>query len=333
LPDSPKRLLHFQLALVYGESGGLQGMAVSSVALRTRHNVEGLLAAPGVTLVGGNLRGVVATAGYAQVDGVLEGVVSGVAAAWHRGKLGRGVVVAAGGAIAGELTGVVAAAGFASAKSLTGVAAAAGATVTRGPSEGVLAAGGVNFSAAHRGVEVAGGFNTARELEGLAIAPVNFHRKVKGLQLGVVNVAEEVDGAAIGVISVAKNGRLQPVLWGTKDRSLHFAIKSIVGFAFTQLGAGINVGADTFSYDAGAGMHFKLSQHVFLEPGVHYSSSQSTKDASGAPDEHRLYYLAHAGYRVGDKIDLLVGAGVRHTVSGGEGNKVGPELRAGIGFF
>lgn len=331
--DSSKRELYVQLALWYGESGALRGIAVSPVALRVRKDLEGLLVAPAVALVGRKVRGAVVSAGYAQVDGILDGIVVGAGVAVHRGRLARGVVVAAGGAVTGELDGVVVGAGLASAKSLRGVAAAAGITLTRGRSEGLLVAGGVNFSSDHTGVEVAGGLNASRDLFGVALAPLNVHRRVKGLQLGVVNVAEEVDGVSLGVISYAKSGRLQPVLWTSTDGSAHVAVKSIAGYAFTQLGAGIDVNGAAFSYDGGVGAHLRLTAQLFFEPGVHYSATNGMKDAAGAPEEHQLHYLAQLGYRVGNRVDFLGAAGIRQTLSGGTGADVVPELRAGIAFF
>ncbi|RYZ03155.1 MAG: hypothetical protein EOO73_29030 [Myxococcales bacterium] len=331
--DSSKRELYLQVALWYGEAGALRGVAVSPVALRVRTDLEGVLVGPAVALVGRRARGAVVSAGYAQVDGVLEGALVGAGVAVQRGKLARGVVVAAGGAFTGELTGAVVGAGIASAKSLRGVGVAAGITLTRGRSEGALVAGGANFSADHQGVEVAGGVNIARDLNGIAIAPVNVHRRVKGLQLGIVNVAEEVDGVALGVISYAKSGRVQPTLWTSTEGSVHVALKSIAGHAFTQIGAGIDVNAASFTYDGGVGAHFRLSQSFFFEPGVHYSGKYPRADASGAPDQHRLHYLAQFGYRVGSKVDFLGAAGVRHVVAGGTGAAIVPELRAGIAFF
>jgi hypothetical protein len=331
--DSARRELYVQLALWYGESGALRGVGVSPVALRVRKNLEGVLVAPAVALVGANARGVVVSAGYAQLDGALDGVLVGAGVALHRGEVGRGVMVAAGGAIAGQLTGVIVGGGFASAKSLHGVGVAGGITLTRGRSEGALVAGGANFSADHQGLEVAGGVNIARDLYGVAIAPVNLHRRVKGLQLGVVNIAEEVDGVALGVINYARNGRLQPTLWTSTEGSVHAALKSIAGYAFTQIGAGIDVNAAAFTYDGGVGAHFRLSESLFFEPGVHYSGRHRTEDASGAPEEHRLHYLAGFGYRVGDKVDFLGAAGVRNVVAGGTGARVVPELRAGLAFF
>jgi hypothetical protein len=321
------------LALGYGDSGGMRGVGVSAVALRIRRDLQGIAVAPAFALVGGKARGGVVSVGYAQVDGVLEGALVVAGLAVQRGKFARGVVIAAGGTVTGELTGVALGAGFVSAKSLRGVAATAGITLTRGPSVGVLLAGGVNFSSDHRGVEIAGGLNTARDLNGIALAPVNIHRRVKGLQLGIINVAEEVDGVSLGVINYAKNGHLQPVLWTSTDGSMHFAVKSIAGFAFTQLGAGIDVKGSAFSYDAGVGAHIPLTQKLFFEPGVHYSGSNKTKDASGAPEEQQVHYLAQFGYRVGNKLDLLGAAGARQTVAGGSGAKAAPELRAGIAFF
>jgi len=331
LRDSPRRLLHLQVAAAYGDAGGIDVASASLGAIRVRRDVRGVGAAIGAALVGGSVRGLVTSLGYAQVDGVLDGALIGGGAAWQRGKLMRGVLIGGGGALAGDFTGVALGGGFVSARSLDGVAISGGANVIRGRSKGLLLAGAANVSSDHRGFELAGVVSSARDLDGVALAPINVHRRVKGLQFGVVNVAEQVDGAAIGVISYAKNGRLQPVIWGESDGSAHAALKSIVGYAFTQFGAGIKLNGLSFSYDGGVGLHLRLSPKLFLEPGVHYSAWNGTADASGAPDQQQLHYLAELGYRVGNKIDLLVGAGARHTFVGSTGLR--PELRAGIAFF
>jgi hypothetical protein len=331
--DSKKRELKLQLSLLYGESGGMRGAALGLGVVRVRRYVEGAATGLPAVLVGGDLHGVVASIGYSEVAGELDGVLVGAGAAWHRGQHARGAVIAVGGALAGDMDGAVIGAGFATAPALRGAAVAAGATVIRGPSRGTLVAGGANITADHEGALVAGGANVARDVNGIAIAPVNVARRVRGLQIGVVNVADEVDGAAIGVLSFAKNGQFQPVIWGAADGSAHVALKSTVGWAFTQLGAGINLDENTFSYDAGAGLHLKLGRRFFLEPGVHYSGHHDTADASGSLDEHQLHYLVQGGVRVGDKLDFLVGAGVRHTIAGGSGAALAPELRGGVAFF
>jgi hypothetical protein len=333
VPDSPKRALKLQLALVYGDAGGIEGLGVSLGALRVRRELFGIATGVGATLVGGRARGIVVSAGYAQVDGVLEGIQIGGGAAWQRGRLARGVLVAAGGVIASDLTGVEVAGGFVSARSLNGVAAAVGASVMRGPSRGLLVAGGGNVSSSHRGLEMAGGINTARELDGLAVAPLNVHRHVRGLQIGVVNVAEQVDGAAIGVVSYARSGKLQPVLFSSTEGFVQVALKSTVGYVFTQLGAGIDVRGAQFSYDAGIGLHLALSSAWFFEPGLLYSATSASADASGAPDAQRFHYLAQLGFRAWSRLDLLAGVALRHTFLGAARGKLQPELQAGIAFF
>jgi hypothetical protein len=331
--DSPKRVLKLQLALAYGDAGGIEGIASSLLVLRVRRDLRGVATGTLSALVGGNARGVVLSGGYVQVDGVLDGFLMGMGAVWQKGPIARGALLGGGAVLTTNLTGAVVAGGLASTKSLYGVALAGGATMVRGPSKGVMLAGGVNFSADHRGIQLAGGVNAARDLDGLAIAPVNIHRRVKGFQLGVVNIAEEVDGAALGVISMAKNGRLQPVLWSSTDGSVHVALKSIAGWIFTQLGAGIELRGSSFTYDGGLGLHLKLSRDLFLEPGLHYSASSQTADASGAPNEQQFHYMTQLGYRAGNKLDLLGGAGLRHTFIGGSGARFAPELQAGVAFF
>jgi hypothetical protein len=332
LHDSPRRVLHLQLAFGYGGAGAIDGAAFALGYLRVRRDLLGVAAGMGAAFVGGNARGVVASVGYSQLDGDLDGAQLGVGAAVQRGAHARGAVLAVGGAMAGNLTGALLGAGFATAKSLQGVGMAAGATVIRGPSQGVLIAGGANTSVTHEGVEVAAGFNTARDLSGVAVAPINVHRHVKGIQIGIINVAEDVD-AAIGVLSIAKNGRVQPVLWSSIDGSAHLAIKSIAGCVFTQIGGGVDVIREKVSYDGGIGLHLRLGRVWFLEPGVHYSALLDTADASGAPNEQQLHYLAELGLRVGEKLDVIAGAGVRHTIVGGSGSPFAPEARAGIAFF
>jgi hypothetical protein len=332
LRDSPQRVLMLQLALGYGEAGGIEGISSSMLALRVRRDLRGVALGLGASIIGGSTRGIVVSGGYSHL-GLLEGIAIAGGAVWQRGRLARGAVIAGGGAFASDLSGLALGGGVASAKSLDGVALAGGITLVRGPSKGLLLAGGANFSADHRGVQLAGGLNAARDLQGIALAPLNVHRRVKGLQLGIVNVADEVDGAAFGIISLAKNGRLQPVLWTSLDRSVHVALKSIVGWAFTQIGGGIDLNGNAFTYDGGVGLHLRLSNKFFLEPGLHYSASNDTDDASGAPDKQQLRYMAELGYRAGDKVDLLAGVGVRHTFIGGSGARLAPELQAGIAFF
>jgi hypothetical protein len=332
LADSPRRQLHLQLAFGYGDAGAIDGISVSLGALRVRHDLLGVASGLGAAFVGGSVRGAVTSVGYAQVDGNLEGVLMGAGAAVQRGPSARGAVVSIGGALAGNLTGALLGAGFATSKSLHGVGISAGATIIRGRSEGVLLGAGATWSAEHRGVEISAGVNTARELDGLALAPINVHRRVRGVQLGIINVAEDVD-AAVGIISVAKNGRLQPLLWVSRDGSAHLALKSIAGYVFTQIGAGVDLSNEKLSYDGGIGAHLRLGKSFFLEPGVHYTALLDTADASGGPSEQRLLYLAELGWRIGDKLDLLAGGGLRHTVAGGTGATFGPEARVGIGFF
>ncbi len=331
LRDSHRRELKLQLALAYGDAGGVSGVAISPSVLRIRRDLVGVSAGAAATIVGGNARGMLASVGYAHVEGQLAGLQLGVGAALQRGKLARGVVGSVGGAIAGDVEGAIFAAGVASARSLEGIAVAGGITFIRGSSQGALVAGGINVSHDLRGIEVAGGINVARDLAGIAIAPLNVHRKVRGLQIGVVNVAEEVEGAQIGVLSFSKQGRFQPVLWGGSDGSVHLALKSISGFVFTQLGAGLELEAAELSYDGGIGAHLKLSESWFLEPGVHYSGVLATESASSGIQQHRLHYLALLGLRVSSKLDLLAGGGVRQAIDAGEGLR--PELRAGLAFF
>jgi hypothetical protein len=300
LRDSERRLLRLQLALVYGASGAIQGVAAGPGVLRIRRDLQGIAGGAAAVLVGGDARGIIA-AGFAAVSGKTEGVMIG--------------------------------AGFVNGHSFRGIAASGGADVFRGVSQGLQIAGGVNVSGDLHGVALAA-LNVTRDLDGLAIGAVNVQHRVKGLSIGVVNVAEQVDGAALGVVSVAKNGRVQPLLWASSDGAIHAAVKSIAGVAFTQLGAGIEPSGNHFSYDGGVGLHLKLGARFFVEPGVHYRGVSRTSSASGAPDEHQLHYLLQAGLRLGRAADVLVGGGLRHSLNPAEGQAaLAMEGVVGLAFF
>jgi hypothetical protein len=333
--DSAKRELWIQLAFAYGESGGIRGVAISPVGLRIRQDLLGHAVGAAFLFVGGNVKGTVVSAAYSHVDGNLQGVQVGAGAAIQRGNLARGVLVSAGASVAGDLTGVVVGGGLASARSLNGIAISAGLTLIRGRAQGIAIGGGATSASDFDGTAVAAGVNFARDFRGIAVAPINVQRRVRGLQLGIVNIAEEVDGAAIGIVSLAKNGRLQPVLWAGNDGTAHVALKSIAGSAFTQLGGGIDLGSNELSYDGGVGAHLRLSQTLFLEPGVHYSGSQSVGDAEAASGltSHELHYLVGAGLRLANKVDLLAAGGVRQTLSGTDEGRAAPEARLGLAFF
>ena len=302
LRDSPKRELRVQLALGYGDSGAIRGAALSPGGLRIRQDLHGAAVGAGFVLVGGSARGALSSVGYAQIQDRLDGAVMG--------------------------------GGAARAGSLNGVMVAGGIAMLREPSRAILFSGGANVTGDVTGFALSGGANVTRDFRGIALAPINVQRRVSGLQLGVVNVADEVDGVALGVISIAKNGRVQPVVWGGTDRAAHLALKSIAGFAFGQFGGGIDFMGKRLSYEGGVGAHLRVGRVVFLEPGLHYSSTHELDGDSATLDRSYLHYLLLAGFRAGNKLDLLLGGGVRHTLRGDAGESTFiPEVRGGIGFF
>jgi hypothetical protein len=136
--------------------------------------------------------------------------------------------------------------------------------------------------------------NVARDLDGLALAPINLHRRVKGLQL-VCSTSPSSRRAALGIIAWPRTADCSRT-WGRDRPAAARALKSIAGWAFTQLGAGIDLNGASFTYDGGLGLHLRLSEKLFLEPGLHYSGSNDPAAASGAPDSSSFTHLAQLGY-------------------------------------
>ncbi|GEM_PF-739401 len=345
VPDSPERELSLELALAYADVGALRGAGLAVGALRLRSELEGVGFGVGYARAQGSVRGVLGSALVAQSEGPLVGVEVAGVVSLQRGAA-RGVLLGGVGVVSGPTIGAIATGLVAIADSNQGVAASGLVLVLKQPSlgfaasgvgiyaagyQGVLVSGGANIVGDFEGFEVSGLSNVGQRVRGVSISTVNLHSRVDGVQIGLVNISSELHGAAVGVINYAGNGRLQPLLWASSDGAAHAGMKSVTGYSYSQLGAGLRSNQE-LSIEGGFGAHLPSGQ-FFLEPGVHYAEVWDTRKATAQQAYSAFYYQLQAGLRLGETADLLVGARLKHVVQGGGRGAISPEAVAGVAFF
>ena len=188
-PDAEQRRFAFELGMFYSRVGGISGVGLNGVALRTEHASEGVMLSGMLSLhhgpVGGaTIAGAVNLAPQQPADGLqLAGAVN-VAGSVGGAQLGGAVNVA------GPVSG----------------AQLAGAVNVASEYEGAQLAGAVNVSRRSDGAQIAGAVNVADEgASGLQLGVVNIAGAVRGAQVSVVNIGGDVEGLQLGVINVAKS--------------------------------------------------------------------------------------------------------------------------------
>jgi len=347
--DSERRIFVGELGLVYSHVGELHGLGLNLFVLRTERDLRGLGFATFYNYTGGMVRGITASAIVnrrqrlrgLEVSGVLNlgtadarglsvaGVTNLSSGERFEGAQVAGLVNRANGFQGAQVAGLVN-----RSSQFQGLQTAGLANWADG-SQGMQVAGIFNRARAVTGAQVAGVANVTDAVSGLQLGVVNVAQSVRGVQLGLVNVAKRVEGTSIGLVSVADNGRVQPVLWASSSLWLNIAAKFTVGPVYTQAGLSFGARDQTYAYELGLGLHFKIGP-LFLEPGAHYSEMRSTRH----PFDHELIEYGH--YRLAVGVDLgtispFAGAGVlqrfAHSVDAPASVPVTAEIFGGVAFF
>jgi hypothetical protein len=242
-----------------------------------------------------------------------------------------GVIMATGVTLASEVRGAQLAVGVNISDSVQGAALAAGVNVST-EIKGVTAAAGANMVERVEGASLAAGLNVSQDVNGVQLGIVNVGGRVRGAQLGVINVAKEMNGAAIGVINIAGNGEVGAVAWTNNFAPLHAALRFRSGYAYSELGVGLDPASDEYLLEAGVGAHLPIVGPFVLEPGIHHSITKKTDQRLDEGEEtERLHYRVRALYRLSRHLDVFAGGGVRHAGWGDHAGDVDPEVFAGIG--
>jgi hypothetical protein len=343
--DSDTRALNLELGLAYSNVGAVNGAALTLGVLDVERGVRGF-GFGGVWLAsGGDSRGVLVSSIGTYRAGSLFGAEIGGITTLGQGPL-DGLAIAGVFALSGPVRGGSVSGVASVGEGVTGIGIAGVASIQKGDTtgglisgvfnyadnvDGVAIAGVMNHTGTTHGLQIGGVMNSGGALDGLAIGTVNLHGKVRGLQVGIVNVAEEVEGGAIGIVSIAGNGRVQPIAYASSFAPANAGVKFLVGYSYSELSMGF--AGDEFLPGGGAGAHIPVWENVYLEPGVHFSTTHHTDEADQDPTHGDFHYRLRAGVRLLDSLELFGGGGVRHGTFGETKDEWKPELLAGIALF
>lgn len=348
----PNARTYFDLSIVYGRMGRIEGLQIGGGAVHATRAVEGAQIAP-FTLTDGDVEGAQISGSAAVTTGKMTGFAAGGAGTYadevEGVAIGGAVAIAAKSASAGLVGGAATYAGG----NVEGFTAAGAANVVDGNVEGFAAGGAANVATgSFDGLALAGAANvTGGSFRGAAISTVNYAGsadglqlgvinvaggKVNGLQLGVVNVAEEVDGAAIGVVSISKNS-IHPVAWSSNLAYLNAGVRFSTKYVYTA--AAVSIGTNEIAVDKGVGGTLALGVHIPIVAGFDadvegaISSVNDVTSSEGKDMNSFVHPRILPGYTFAKHLRVFAGGGARIPVHVEIGRDVvRPEFTAGVSF-
>ncbi|HEX2733458.1 MAG TPA: hypothetical protein VHM70_17725, partial [Polyangiaceae bacterium] len=313
-PDAPQLRFKFELGLLYGRAGAIDGFGVDGVVLQVDQNSRAFL-------VGGL--------------GVLErgphtGMSVGGLFDIHTGQARSAF------SVAGSVN-------YSSALEFRGAQIGGHVSIAAGKFQGLQTAGvldyahdleGAQFSALLNlvpgevnGVQISN-LNIASTVKGAQLGLVNIGGDVKGLQLGLVNVAKKVEGASIGLVTYSQEGKVQLVSWVDTDRRLSMGAR----FYSKPLYA-----MPTLSYAPDARKHYEMGASIGGRIPLQRFYVDIDAGTVNAPntDTLTLRYRTLLGFSVTPWFAVFAGGGARHVLHLGSSfsQDAAPEGSLGIELF
>ncbi len=368
--------VNFNLSLVYSRVGYVYGLDLSLIGSAVTHHMEGIQICGLGAVVGDSGRGVqmaglAAVAGDSFYGLQIAGLANVVG---ERGTVfqlsGLANVVGERGTV-GQISGLFNVVG----EGFTGFQASAGFNVGGGSSQGLQVVGLFNVVGEHfQGIQVGGlfnivgenldgaqfaglfnicgsemrglqtgVFNVADQQNGAQIGVANIGGSSRGLQLGLVNYTkEENTGLPIGAVNIARNGRIRGVAWGGSHVAISGGVKFEVGRIYSIVSLGAFNLEENISESLTYGFHYGATfpagrLDLNMDVGYRYrDNSPLFKNPEDQPDQHILEWRFTVGIPLSEKLSLILGSGIGHSVHAGEQKKSGntfPLLIAGLEFF
>jgi hypothetical protein len=228
----------FQLAILEGRIGSLQGLGLNG----------------GVSLIGRDFRGVQITGFYAQVDGAVRGLDLTGGVNYNRSEAHGVLIAGASNLTRGEASGLMIGGLFnVAGRSFHGVQVATGfnfiedeggflqiggvANTVGGTYRGAQLGFGYNIAAGDfRGVQVSG-VNLALDKHGAQIGLLNVARDSYGLQVGIVNRVREQHGIPVGMVNVETNGSVEGLAYWSNVTGANLGVRTTVRRWYSMLTA------------------------------------------------------------------------------------------------
>ena len=211
---------NFELNLIYGRVGALEGIGLGTVHY-VEGDMSGLLVGGLVNAVGGRASGLLISGLATSVESLDAGV--GLSLFFnHAAGAARGAQASMGLNLAGPVEGV----------QFAGLV-----NVAHGPLQGVQASFASNVAQSLEGAQIAL-VNVSGNVTGAQVGLVNVGQRVRGLQLGLVNVSDDIEGAPIGLFNVSRTGGVHVASWFSTTTYANLGVKLATRYTYSMLTLG-----------------------------------------------------------------------------------------------
>ncbi len=300
----PNVRTNFNLALVYGRVGRVDGLQLGGAAVYASRAVDGAQIAAAAAMTAGPVDGAQLSGAFDYAGGEVDGVqISGAANVASKGMSGA------------QITGA--------------------SNLTYGRFSGLQISGAVNVATSDFAGAQLSSVNVAGPVDGAQIGAINIAKRVRGAQIGLLNIAEEVDGAAIGLVSISKNS-IHPVVWASNLQYMNAGIKFTTKYVYTIFG--VHYGTreddfDNFGTTAAVGGRIPLPANFDVE--VQGSVTHLLPWMTRRSDDGNLWVAPQVigGYSFAPHLRIFAGGGARIPAIVNHGREVTrPEVLAGVQF-
>jgi hypothetical protein len=238
--------------LLWGESGGVDGMEVGTIQNKVRRDMNGFQFAGVGNQVGRNVTGT-------QVGGIYN-KNSGMT----RGLQAAGIINLTNGVQAAQAAGLV---NWAKGD-MAGLQASGLMNRAYGDAQGIQAAGVMNVSGGTTKVQISGLYNKAGDVQIFQTALMNVSTgQMKGLQVGLINISDTVSGVPIALINIVKRGYNHVEIYGSEILHGNFQFKLGANHFYNIFHIGAQVPPGDGSYIWGIG--YGIGTMTILSPKNH----------------------------------------------------------------
>ena len=308
---------NLSINLLWGESGGVDGMEVGAIHNKVNRDVNGFQFAGIGNRVGRNVTGT-------QVGGIYN-KNSGVT----RGLQAAGIIN-----ITNEVQ-AAQAAGFINwaRGDVAGVQASGLLNRAYGDAQGLQAAGLMNISGGRTKAQVSGLFNKADDVEIFQTALMNVSTgNMRGLQVGLINISDTVSGVPIALINIVKRGYNHVEIYGSEILHGNFQLKLGANkfYNIFHIGAQVPPGDGSYIWGIGYGIgtvaKLKPRSHLNMElMAMHINENEGWTNTLNSIGQFRFLW----NYQIARSIGFFFGPTANVMVSqlrDAETNEINPSV-------
>ncbi len=301
--NSPDITNNVSINLLWGESGGVDGMEVGALQNRVRRDMNGFQFAGFGNQVGRNVTGT-------QVGGIYNkntGMTRGLQAA--------GIINLTNEVQAAQAAGLV---NWARGD-MAGLQASGLINRTYGNADGLQAAGLMNVSGGSSKAQISGLYNKAGDVQIIQTALMNVSTgQVRGLQVGLINISDTVSGVPIALINIVKRGYNHVEIYSGEILHGNFQFKLGANHFYNIFHIGAQVPPGDGSYTWGLG--YGIGTMTTLSPksqlnwelmAIHISENESWTNTLNSIGQFRFLW----NYQLGRSVGFFLGPTANVMVS------------------